>query len=210
MTIAKLPRTMASRALDWVGRRVYYLNLRGRDWDRSTASGLSAGRHTYGIRREAISFPTGRERLVIGSFCSIATGVRFVFGEHRSDLVSTYPLRTLLARVGGNVDAKAGTIVVGNDVWIGTNALVMSGVNIADGAVVAAGAVVTRDVAAYSIVGGVPAREIRRRFDPETIAALEAIKWWEWPDQMILERMDAFYGPIEEFIRRFGRGDGQQ
>jgi carbonic anhydrase/acetyltransferase-like protein (isoleucine patch superfamily) len=88
-------------------------------------------------------------------------------------------------------------------VWIGTNALIMSGVTIANGAAIAAGAVVTRDVAPYAVVAGVPAREIRRRFDTETISELETIRWWEWPDEIILERMDWFYRPVQEFITEF-------
>lgn len=197
------PRAIARRMLDWTARRAYYLTLRGRDYDHSSAPQLMVGRHSYGIRREALSFPTGRERLVIGNFCSIATGVRFVFGAHRTDLVSTFPLRTLVARADGNVDALVGTITVGHDVWIGTNALVMSGVTIANGAAIAAGAVVTRDVAPYAVVAGVPAREIKRRFDDDTISELEAIRWWEWPDEVILGRMDWFYRPVQEFISEF-------
>jgi hypothetical protein len=133
--------------------------------------------------------------------------VLFVFGEHRTDLVSTYPLRTLLTPDGRNHDAtEKGEIAIGSDVWIGTRAMILSGVTIGHGAVVAAGAVVTRDVPPYAIVAGVPARVLRYRFDADTIERLLAIAWWEWPDERVRERMAEFYGGVGDFIAR--RGDG--
>ena len=82
-----------------------------------------------------------------------------------------------------------GDIVIGNDVWIGYEAVVMAGVRIGDGAVIAARAVVTRDVPPYTIVGGVPAREIRRRFDADTVARLQELRWWDWPIGKIRENL---------------------
>jgi hypothetical protein len=129
----------------------------------------------------------------------------FIFGEHRTDLVSTYPLRTLLTGSAENVDAiDKGSITIGSDVWLGTRAVVMSGVTVQHGAVVAAGAVVTRDVPPYAIVGGVPARVIRYRFDERTIRALLAIAWWEWPDEIMLERLSSLYDDVHTFIARYG------
>jgi len=93
--------------------------------------------------------------------------------------------------------------VIGNDVWLGRNSLVLSGVTIGDGAVVAAGAVVTSDIPAYAIAGGVPAKVIRYRFTPEQIAALLRIRWWDWPDEAIVAEVDLLCGGnIDEFIRR--------
>jgi acetyltransferase-like isoleucine patch superfamily enzyme len=95
-----------------------------------------------------------------------------------------------------------GPITIGHDVWIGRRAMIMSGVTIGNGAVIGAGAVVTRDVAPYSIVGGVPAKLIRFRFEQPTIDALQRIRWWDWPDDDIRSRVDLFDLPAEEFIRR--------
>ncbi len=138
-------------------------------------------------------YPVHRERLVIGRFCSIACGARFLFNcaNHSLGSLSTYTFPLFYeewgldkADVASAWDDK-GDIVVGNDVWIGYEAVVMAGVRIGDGAIIAARAVVTRDVAPYSIVGGTPAREIRRRFDAETAERLQRLKWWDWPAEKI-------------------------
>lgn len=132
----------------------------------------------------------GRGTLTIGKFCSIGPDVRILLaGEHGTEAVSTYPFNYMfnagrfLAREVGS----KGDVNIGNDVWIGEGALVLSGVRIGDGAVVAARAVVTKNVPAYAVVGGVPARVIRMRFSPEIVAALLRISWWDWP----VERIDA-------------------
>jgi acetyltransferase-like isoleucine patch superfamily enzyme len=186
-----------------VSRQIHYANLRGREYDRAVRPQIEIGRHSYGVRTESVVLPTGRERLVVGNYCSIATGVRFVFGGHPTDLVSTFPLRTILTKPGANLDALDGEIIIGHDVWIGANALIMPGATIGNGVIVAAGAVVTSDVAPYSIVGGVPARHIRYRFDQGTIDALQRIAWWNWPDAVILGRLAEFYGSVPEFIARY-------
>jgi acetyltransferase-like isoleucine patch superfamily enzyme len=165
---------------------------------------IQMGKHTYGLRRGMVLIATGRECLTIGSYCSIGEGVRFLFGEHDLSHVSTFPLRSLLFGDGvTNYDAiEKGPITIGNDVWIGANAIILSGVSIGDGAVIAAGAVVTRDVPAYAVAAGVPARIIKYRFTPEQIDALLALRWWEWPEEQIRERLDLFYGDIDNFIFR--------
>ena len=197
--------TWIRSTLDLIGRGVYYLWMRGRDAARIRPGQVSLGRHTYGFVRSSANLPTGRERLRIGHYCSIARDVLFVFGEHRTDRVSTFPLRTLLTGSAENIDATdKGAITIGSDVWIGTRAMIMSGVKIHHGAVVAGGAVVTRDVPPYAIVGGVPARVIRFRFDEATIKSLLAIAWWEWPDQLVRERMPAFDGDVRAFITTYG------
>lgn len=185
-------------------RLVYRLWRRGRALAPYPAAQVTVGRHSYGLDPASLLLHTGRERLSIGNYCSIAREVLFVFGEHRTDLVSTYPFRTLLTPDGTNRDAtEKGAIRVGNDVWIGTRAMIMSGVTIGDGAVVAAGAVVTRDVAPYAIVGGVPASVIRHRFDERTIASLLAIRWWDWDDATVRSRLPHFYADVGEFVQRF-------
>lgn len=163
------------------------------------------GRHTYGVLARSVFMAREDDRLTVGSFCSIADGVRFIFGNHPVDLVTTFPLRTILRdEWGNNVDAVSqGPITVGNDVWIASDAVVLSGVNIGDGAVVGAGSVVTRDVEPYSLAVGAPARHVRYRFSAEQIAGLREIRWWDWPDEIILANMEVFYGDVDTFIRRF-------
>jgi len=189
-----------------VARAVYRLWQRGRTTIGLPREQVEVGRHSYGLDPATLLFHTGRERLVIGNYCSVARDVLFVFGEHRTDLVSTYPFRTLLGSDGVNHDAtEKGEIRIGSDVWIGTRAIVMSGVTVGHGAVIAAGAVVTRDVPPYTIVGGVPARIIRRRFDEPTINALLEIAWWDWPDDRVRDAMPRFYGDVQAFISTFRR-----
>ncbi len=138
-------------------------------------------------------YPINHDRLVIGKFCSIACGARFLFNSanHTMGSLSTYPFplffeewgldRTDVAQAWDN----KGDIVIGNDVWIGYEAVIMAGVTIGDGAVIGARAVVTKDVPPYTIVGGVPARPIRLRFLQETVDALLELAWWDWPKEQI-------------------------
>ena len=144
-------------------------------------------------------YPVNRDRLVIGRFCSIACGAKFLFtsANHAMKSLSTYPFPIFFEEWGLNSADVAsawdnrGDIVIGSDVWIGYEAAVLSGVTIGDGAIIGARAVVTKDVPPYTIVGGVPARHIRRRFDEETIARLMALRWWEWPYERIKENLPA-------------------
>ena len=138
-------------------------------------------------------YPINHERLVIGKFCSIACGVKFLFNSANHTLKSlssyTFPLfyedwGLEKSNVATAWDNK-GDIVIGNDVWIGYEVVIMAGVHIGNGAIIAARAVVTKDVPAYTIVGGVPARPIRKRFDEDTIHKLEALQWWNWPTEKI-------------------------
>lgn len=138
-------------------------------------------------------FPVNEDRLLIGKFCSIACGGRFLFNSanHTLRSLANYPFALLYDAWGlerRNVaDAwdNKGDIVVGNDVWIGYEAVVMAGVQIGDGAVIAARSVVTGNVPPYAIVGGVPARIIRMRFDERTIERLLETAWWTWPVEKI-------------------------
>jgi acetyltransferase-like isoleucine patch superfamily enzyme len=153
-------------------------------------SEYSIGDFSYG---EPIIHHWGEKAtLRIGRFCSIASGVTILLGgEHNLDFISTYPFKVFL---DGFEDSPkyAGTngdVTIGNDVWIGTNALILSGVKIGDGAVVGASTVVTKDIEPYSVVAGNPARLIRKRFDEETIEELLRIKWWNWEIQRIRENL---------------------
>ncbi len=133
------------------------------------------------------------DRLMIGKFCSIACGAKFIFtsANHSLKSLSTYPFPIFFEEWGLDVtditDAwdNKGDIIVGNDVWIGYEAVILSGVTIGDGAIIGSRAVVTKDVPPYTIVGGVPAKPIRKRFDDVTIARLLELKWWDWSVERI-------------------------
>lgn len=146
-------------------------------------------------------YPIHEERLVIGKFCSIACGAKFLFNcaNHALGSLSTYTFPLFYEEWGldkANVtDAwdNKGDIIIGNDVWIGYEAVIMAGVHIGDGAIIAARAVVTKDVPPYTIVGGTPAREIRKRFDEATTERLLRLKWWDWPAEKIKRHINTFY-----------------
>lgn len=142
-------------------------------------------------------FPFSADKLVIGRFCQFAHGVTFITSSanHPMSGFSTYPFRVFdPATMGDYAGLPYHDTVVGNDVWIGFDATIMPGVTIGSGAIVAARAVVTKDVAPYSIVGGNPARLIRMRFDDATIAALLAVRWWDWPIPKIEANLAAIEG----------------
>lgn len=146
------------------------------------------GRGSYG-GLSVLDFGEG-SKVSIGAFCSFARGVQiFLGGEHRTDWVSTYPFSALDQRFAGikGHPRTRGDVVIGNDVWVGREAMIMSGVTVGDGAVIGARAVVAKDVPAYGVVAGNPATLVRSRFPPETIERLLAIAWWRWPQ----ERVDA-------------------
>ncbi len=138
-------------------------------------------------------YPINNDRLIIGKFCSIACGAKFIFNcaNHTLKSLSTYTFPLFFeewdlpkSEVASAWDNK-GDIVIGNDVWIGYDAVIMAGVRIGDGAIIGTRAVVTKNVEPYSIVGGVPAKEIRKRFAPEVIQKLMEIQWWNWPIEKI-------------------------
>ena len=138
-------------------------------------------------------YPIHREKLIIGKFCSIACGTKFLFNcaNHTLKSLSTYTFPLFYeewelekSNITTAWDNK-GNIVIGNDVWIGYEAVIMAGVHIGDGAIIAARAVVAKDVPPYTIVGGTPAKEIRKRFDAEVIEQLLIQKWWDWSTDKI-------------------------
>jgi virginiamycin A acetyltransferase len=133
------------------------------------------------------------DRLIIGSFCQIASGVSFIMNgaNHSLEGISTYPFKVFgdpWSSAELNLVTKGDTII-GNDVWIGNAARFMPGVKIGDGAIIAANSLVTKDVDPYSIVGGNPAKEIRKRFSEEKIKSLLDLKWWDWPQEKISQNL---------------------
>ncbi len=166
----------------------------------------------YSYRAPTVRIFAGDQAAVrIGKFTALAPGVQFFLGgNHRTDWVTMYGLRIVFGLPGAMEDgtpASRGDIEVGNDCWIGSEAVVLSGVTIGDGAVVATRAVVTRDVPPYAVVAGNPAREVRRRFSAAQIEALSRIAWWDWPIEQVLEHVDLLCAPdIDSFIERFDRG----
>ena len=161
-----------------------------RDHKRYEKQFTSIGKFTYGVPN--IRFNTNeREAVKIGNFCSIGAGVTiFGGGEHRADWMSTYPFNVFLKEDFGYIighPSTKGPVIIGNDVWIGSDATIMSGVSIGDGAVIGNNAVVTKDVSAYAIYAGNPAKLIRDIFDAYTIAKLIQMKWWDWDYEAIYE-----------------------
>lgn len=152
-------------------------------------------------------YPINKDKLIIGKYCSIACGAKFMFtsGNHAMKSLSTYPFSLFIEEWHQdwknltNAWDNKGDIVVGNDVWIGYEAVIMQGVHIGDGSIIGTRAVVTKDVAPYTIVGGIPAKPIKKRFDEKTIDKLMSIKWWNWPPEKIREKLSFIMsGEIEK------------
>lgn len=134
-------------------------------------------------------YPINNDRLIIGKFCSIACGAKFMFtsANHTFKSLSSYPFPIFFEEWGLDKRQVAsawdnkGDIVIGHDVWIGFEAVILAGVHIGDGAIIGTRALVTKDVPPYTVVGGIPAKEIKKRYDEETIRKLQQIEWWNWP-----------------------------
>lgn len=150
------------------------------------------GGHTFIQRNSIVNHAN------IGKFCSIAMRVTIGPGQHPTDYVSTHPAFYSFTQPLAKTFCKSDKydpfkkIVIGHDVWLGQGCVVMDGVTISNGAVVGAGAIVTRDVPAYSIVGGVPARHIKYRFDEKMRSLLLKSKWWDWPESRITKHKEDF------------------
>jgi virginiamycin A acetyltransferase len=203
----------------WLMAFPFVLGIFARDWKMKESRLRATYRYQARFAKEIFGVPVGKDSFgivqllsrpehfleSIGAFCSIAEGVMITDKNHPTQLVTTHPI--LFSREYGFVESerlaaltegKNRRVEIGNDVWIGTKAIILPSVRIGDGAIVAAGAVVTKDVPDYAIVGGVPARIIRYRFDEATIAKLKATKWWEWPDEKIKSTIN-FFNDVKNF-----------
>ena len=157
-------------------------------------------------------YPINKDRLIIGKFCSIACGAKFLFNSanHTLGSLSNYTFPIFFEEWGLDVQNitstwdNKGNIIIGNDVWIGYEAVILSGVTIGDGAIIGTRAVVTKDVPPYTIVGGVPAKTIRKRFSDNDIATLLKVKWWDWPVEQIQSHITEIQsGIIADLRKRF-------
>ena len=166
---------------------------------------IIVGEYTYyddpedseGFERNVLyHFPFIGDKLIIGKFCAIARGAKFIMNgaNHKLSGISTYPFQIFgsgwekVMPQPGELPYKGDT-VVGNDVWIGYQALIMPGVHIGNGAIISSRSVIVSNVPAYTIVGGNPAKPIRQRFDAKTVARLESLAWWDWPVEAITENL---------------------
>lgn len=185
--------------------------------------GCKIGRYTYGYEGLLEYYPMAES---IGRYCSINETAK-IMNNHSLDCVTTHPFldhpafcewddykeRDILIKKYGRHTTNSSyensqirdnkPVRIGNDVWIGANVIILPGVTIADGAVLAAGAIVTKDVGAYQIVGGNPAKPIRARFKEEIIRKMLNIKWWEWDHSEIERNIELFFDP-EGFVNQFG------
>lgn len=169
-------------------------------------SALKMGEYSYG--KPKVYRITDRFHVEIGKFCSIAPGVKILLDmDHRIDWISTYPFGEKIEGISkreGHPTAK-GNVIIGNDVWIGMNAVILSGVTIGNGAVIGVGSIVTKDVYPYEIVAGNPAKFIKHRFSAAQMAELRKIQWWNWSidkikENIVLLQSDA----IDKFIKQYG------
>lgn len=192
-----------------LGNKVFSLLLRHAlayeiaEWD------WVIGEHSYGAKGSPIVIEANYARLEIGKYCSIAREVLIILGNHRADTVSTYPFKDLQhfwpeAAEAADDHSTKGDVIIGHDVWIGARANILSGVTIGSGAIIATAATVTKDVPPYAIVGGNPARVIKYRFSEKIIERLLALAWWDWPEDMIRERMPLLMNDdVEGFLQAF-------
>lgn len=152
-----------------------------------------------------IGFNSHIKNCKIGKFCSISSDVKIGLGNHPTQMVSTSPIfysndnPFSMKWVSSNSFEEYEQVNIGNDVWIGTNVVIMGGINIGDGSIIGAGSIVTKDVAPYSVVVGAPAKVIKKRFKEDEIEILLKMRWWEWDDELLKNKIQCF-ADIESFI----------
>jgi acetyltransferase-like isoleucine patch superfamily enzyme len=190
-------RYWVKRLLELVYTRLNSAHLVGEFQRRIREGWVEVGRHSYGTPQVHV-WPNGG-KLKIGHFTSIADEVHILLGgDHPTDWVTTFPLSIRLGLAGAWQDgmpSTKGDVVVGSDVWIGHGVTILSGVRIGHGAIVTARSLVVKDVEPYAIVGGIPAKEIRKRFSARDIERLLAVRWWEWPDERVSDAVALLSGP---------------
>lgn len=200
-----VPQSLLAKAKGWLRAQVQSVlreeKHRGKtDWSKHPQ--VSIGRYTYGIVHESVPLMESRNwKLEVGSFCSIAPAVRFVFGKHHQmDGPTTFPIREYVRKQWDKDSWEHENIKVGHDVWIASNTLVLSGVTIGHGAIIGAGSVVARDIPPFAIAAGVPARVLRWRMAEEKQAKMLEIAWWDWPEEKIIANEELLYGDLDTFI----------
>ena len=181
------------------------------------------GKYTYGYKELLYDYPLATK---IGRYCSI-NGTARIWNNHSTQCITTHPFldykmfcatdeeyeqrKSFCEKYGQNKEnadfenspiRNNKPVIIGNDVWIGANVIILPGTKIGDGAILAAGAVITRNVEPYAIVGGVPAKIIKKRFSDEVIEKMLCIKWWDWEDSEIKKNLELFYQP-EKFVEKF-------
>jgi acetyltransferase-like isoleucine patch superfamily enzyme len=200
-----------ARALEQVSRRLTnaeaFVDAQESAREHLEDGTLVLGTQTYAAPR-VWKFKGDTNRVVIGNWSSIAPDADFyVGGMHPIHWVSMYGIREMFdldGAYGDEMPMSKGDITVGSDCWVTNKTTILSGVTIGDGAVVGTQAVVTKDVPPYAIVAGNPARVIGQRFSDEQVAALLRIRWWDWPVDTVLERVDLLNGgSVDAFIERF-------
>lgn len=165
------------------------------------------GDYTYVSGSDGGGIVSGFHNVTVGKYCSIASGVEILTeSAHHKDFVSTFPFFSMpnsfcYDKEKSKKFTEIKPTVIGSDVWIGANVIILGGVTVGDGAIIGAGSVITKDVEAYSIVASNPAKLISYRFEPEVIAKLLALQWWNWSEEKIKKNIDLINSPeVEKFI----------
>lgn len=184
-----------------------------------TAPNIHVGDYTYyddlehptefQQRNVLFNYPAFGDQLIIGKFCAIAAGTKFIMGpaNHRISSVTTYPFHVFGGVWAENTPPhldqlpRKGDIVVGNDVWIGRESVILSGVHIGDGAIIAARSVVAKDVPAYTVAGGNPVRVLKQRFPEDLVQLLLAWRWWDLPPAELAEAVPLLCDPDLDAVR---------
>ena len=193
-----------------LGKIVLFLNrqMQSVEFDDLKKNGLLViGPHTYGSPKVWM-YRGSESKVIIGRYCSIGPGVQIIVGGiHNTSWVSTYPFRIKWKMVGAYEDGMPktnGDIIIGSDVWLGTDVVILSGVSIGHGAIVATRSVVTHSVPPYAIVAGSPAKIIRYRFEEDKVKLLLEISWWDWTEEKIQEAVPLLSsGYVDKFISHY-------